>query len=481
MGTAEHDLRKHSRDRSPASVGSPGAANPLAGETRVCDGTACHFGGGAWLAARLGVDGIPRVRCLGHCHAAPVFLSGGRVFGRPRALALDAWLEFWGEAGEPHEDLLPVRRASLASRPVLLRNLVKGALAAGVDEDLPLDEAAIVAGIAGARARAPAGARLPDLERWQIARATASPLRFVVANGAGSDPGAFADRVLLEEDPHAVLAGMRACAVAIGAAQGFVCVRAEFLRAQQAMQAAILVARGRGLLGNGFDVEVVSGTGAYVDGEEAMLLNLLEGVRGEPGIRHLEPARHGLFERPTVVEDVETFATLPWVLRTGRAPDTRVLSVSGAVRTPALVEAPIGTPLAAVIEQGCGGAAPGARIGMALVGGPTGHVVPASRLETPVSIERLPRLGHGGVVVLDDTVSPRALALHLFDFIATASCGACAPCRTAAAQLPGVRDRASLEALLDGMSGSVCRVGREVAGPIRELLALHGAAVFDPA
>ena len=451
---------------------------PLRHETRACDGTACHFAGGDRLRARLGADLIP-VRCLGHCHGAPVFLSGGRVFARPLDMDLDGWLDGWGETGEPHEDLTPVRRISLAAVPVALRHLVHGAAEVESERWRLPDGPAVLAHVESAAARAVPGAPLPDATRWRAARDTAAPMRFVVANGLRSDPGAFAERVLLEEDPHAVLEGMVACARAIDARRGFVCIRAEYPRAQSALRAAVEEARAQGHLGGGFDVEVVSGSGAYVDGEDNALLNALEGIRGEPGIRLLEPERHGLFDHPTIVESVETLAVLPWVVRTGRAPATRLVSLSGAVRTPGLVEVPLGTPLATVIERGGGGMAAGRRAGMALVGGPTGHLLPAARLGTPLGPGSLPRLGQAGVVVLDDTVSPRALATHLFEFVATESCGGCAPCRNASSRLAAARDRVALEMLLDAMeSGSVCRVGRQAPGPIRDLLAAYGDAVL---
>lgn len=447
---------------------------------RVCDGTACHFAGADLLAGRLAEQGpISRVRCLGHCYAAPTFLSGHRAFARPAAEPLERWLAGWGEGGEPLEDLAPVPRASLAEPPVVLRNLLPGARRTGLGEyHLPAGPE-ILAAIAAANLRGRGGAAFPTAAKWQAARDAQASERYVVANGDEGDPGSFVDRLLLEEDPHAVLAGMLACARVIGASRGFVYVRGEYPRAQERLREAIAAAREAGHLGAGFDVEVVSGAGAYVCGEETALLSSLEGLRGESQAKPPYPTQHGLFGRPTVVQNVETLAVVPWIARTGRAGGTKALSLSGAIARPGVVEVPLGTPLAQVLERAGGGAPAGRRWRMALIGGPMGRVLPERRFDAPLSYDALPGLGHGGIVVLDETVTPRALAEHLFAFAAAESCGSCTPCRVGTSRLGAPRDRAGLERLLETLEiGSLCGFGQGVPRPIRDLLEHFGDQVL---
>jgi NADH:ubiquinone oxidoreductase subunit F (NADH-binding) len=447
---------------------------------QVCDGTACHFAGGGSLAAALGLRGpASAVRCLGHCYAAPTFMSGGRVFARPAAQPLDAWIAGWGEGSEPHEDLAAPPRASLADPAIVLRNLLPGTRPAGLGEYALPGGPEILAAIAATGLRGRGGAAFPTAAKWQAARDTEAPERFVVANGDEGDPGSYVDRLLLEEDPHAVLAGMVACARVIGAARGFVYVRAEYPRAQARVREAIAEARAAGHLGRGFEVEVTSGAGAYVCGEETALLRSIEGLRGESQLKPPYPAQRGLFGRPTVVQNVETLAVVPWIARTRRATGTKAFCLSGAIERPGVVEAPLGTPLRHLLDQAGGGPGRGRHWRMALVGGPMGCVLPAARFDTALSYDALPGLGHGGIVLLDQAVTPRDLAQHLFAFAAAESCGACTPCRVGTARLAAMSDRTSLERLLETMAiGSLCGFGQGVPRPIRDLLEHFGDEVF---
>ena len=204
---------------------------------RVCDGTACHFEGGRTLEAHLARCGpLGAVRCLGHCYGAPAFQTGAAVFARPRDESLESWLAGWGEDGSPAPDLLPIPRHSLAEVPVVLRHLLRGAATQTFDEyELP-DGEAILRALEAAHLRGRGGASYPTAAKWRAARDTPADERFVVANGDEGDPGSFVDRLLLEEDPHAVLAGMVACARVIGARRGIVYIRAEYPRAQLVMR-----------------------------------------------------------------------------------------------------------------------------------------------------------------------------------------------------------------------------------------------------
>ena len=179
----------------------------------------------------------------------------------------------------------------------------------------------------------------------------------------------------------------------------------------------------------------------------------------------------GLHGKPTVVQNVETLSIIPWVLRTGLRPDTKAFSLSGAIATPCAAEASFGTPLRTLIDIAGGGVSPGRRFKMALVGGPLGTVIPAHELDTPLTFHAMPGMGHGGIVVLDDTVSARTLAEHLFGFAAAESCGNCTPCRVGTAQLARMPDEAALVRLMDTLeAGSLCGFGAGVPRPIRDLL-----------
>ncbi|MFZ5478526.1 MAG: NADH-ubiquinone oxidoreductase-F iron-sulfur binding region domain-containing protein [Myxococcota bacterium] len=443
----------------------------LDGGTRVCDGTSCHFGGSAALRAEA--PGAGTVRCLGMCHDPPGVMVGDAVYAGVRTMS---------QVEGPPDLLLrpdarrPVPRLSLCGAPVLLRNAI-GPGDPASEYDLPGGDA-ILAAVEASGLRGRGGAAYPTAAKWRAARDTPAPERWVVANGDEGDPGSFADRVLLEDDPHAVLAGMVACARAIGARRGVVYVRAEYPRARLSVRLALAEARAAGWLGD-LDVEVSTGAGSYVVGEETALLRSIEGLRGEPSPKPPYPAQSGLFGLPTVVQNVETLAAVPWVVRHGRPSGTKLVSVAGAVLRPGLVEAPFGTPLARILEEGAGGPAPGRRWKMALVGGPMGRVVPAGAFDVPLSYEALPGMGHAGVVVLDDTVTPRALARHLFDFARAESCGACVPCRVGTTRLAAAGDRAALERLLDTLEiGSRCGFGAGVPRPVRDLLAHYGDEVL---
>jgi NADH:ubiquinone oxidoreductase subunit F (NADH-binding) len=447
---------------------------------QVCEGAACHFAGGDTLALHLERGtGIVRVRCLGHCYAAPSFRSGDAVYARPRHMDVEGWVAQWGETGEPAQALSPVPRRALVDPPVLLRNLLSAGRDTPLEDyDLP-DGAAILAAVEASGLRGRGGATFPTAAKWNVARQAPGAERYVVAHGDQGDPGSYADRLLLEEDPHAVLAGMLACARAIGARHGVVFIRTEYPRARRSVQAAIDQARAAGRLGGEFDVEVFVGSGVYVRGEETAMLNAIQGLRGEPRPRPPYPAESGLWGLPTVVQHVETLAMVPWIVRTGRGSGTKAVSLSGAVSRPGVVEVGLGTSLRRVLDEGGGGAADGRRWKMALVGGPLGHVVPERNFDVALSYETLPGLGHAAVVVLDDRTNARALAEHLFDFVRAESCGTCTPCRVGTSQLPYLETRPELERLLETLEiGSLCGFGQAVPRPIRDLIAHFGEELF---
>jgi len=401
--------------------------------TRTCTGTACSFARG-WRPSP-GAE----VRCVGRCYQAPCELTAG-----------------------DH----PIPATSLVPEPVVFRGVLGEPSDPQSAYELPAHDQ-ILALIEASGLRGRGGAAYPTAAKWRAAAITPSATRYVVANGDEGDPGSFVDRLLLERDPHAVLAGMNACAAAIGATHGIVYIRGEYPRAIEIMRRAIDEAR----LIPGFDVVVHVGAGSYVCGEETALLRGIEGLRAEPSPKPPYPAERGLHGRPTVVQNVETLSIIPWVLRTGRRPDTKAFSLSGALATPCAAEASFGTPLRTLLDVAGGGMLSGRRFKMALVGGPMGTVIPAHELDTPLTFHAMPGMGHGGIVALDDSVSARTLAEHLFGFAAAESCGNCTPCRAGTAQLSRTTDEAALVRLLDTLEvGSLCGFGAGVPRPIRDLL-----------
>lgn len=425
-----------------------------------CAGTACTFPNGARATGDLVAPDAseqPRpLHCLGRCYEAPTRLEAGAF---------------------------RVPRRSLARPPMVFRHLLGErpslpALYATPDADAILDTLDRV----GLRGRG--GAAFGTAAKWRAARAARGTPKYVVANGDEGDPGSFVDRLLLEEDPHAILAGIQACAIATGASEGIVYIRAEYPYAAEVMRAAIAEAAAASLIRPGLRLSVHVGGGSYVCGEETALLRAIEGLRAEPRPKPPYPAERGLFGRPTVVQNVETLAIVPELLRTQRRSSTKAFSVSGAVAQPGAVEAEMGISLQVLIDEGAGGIRARRTARMALVGGPLGRVVPAAHFsDVRLDYDAFPGLGHGGVVVLDDTVDARSLARHLFAFAATESCGACTPCRVGTAQLVSRETLADLSRLLDTLElGSMCGFGQAVPRPLRDLLQHFPDEMFaDPA
>lgn len=416
---------------------------------RPCGGTACAF-------ARHGQppEAEHPIYCLGRCYEPPAHEA------RP--------------AG-------PIPRSSLVDPPAVLRHVLGRDVDPLADYDLP-GGAEILERVLASGLRGRGGAAYPTGQKWRVARDTPAADRWVVCNGDEGDPGAYVDRLLLEEAPHSVLAGMVACARAIGAGRGVVFVRGEYPEAAQRMRAAVQVAEARGLLGE-LRVSVMRGAGSYVAGEETALLRAIEGLRAEPWVKPPYPAERGLEGLPTVVQNVETLSLVPEIVRAGGAGAAgarrKAVCLAGAIRRPGVVEIELGTPLRRVLEEAGGGAPEGRPWKMALVGGPMGRVVPAAELDVPLSYDGLPGMGHGGVVLLDTSVRARTLAEHLFTFAAAESCGNCAPCRIGTSQLASRPDRAGLERLMDTLEmGSLCGFGQGVPRPLRDLLRHFPSEMF---
>ena len=306
------------------------------------------------------------------------------------------------------------------------------------------------------------GAGYPTGLKWDTVALQPPGPRFVVCNADEGDPGAFMDRSVLEGDPHRLLEGLAIAAFAVGAERGYIYVRAEYPLAIERLRRALEQAQQRRLLGpgSGLELELRVGAGAYVCGEETALLQSILGRRGQPRPRPPYPAQAGLWGAPTLINNVETLAAVPVILRRGAdwfaaigtetSKGTKVFSLSGAVRRTGLVEVPMGTSLRTVVETMGGGVAPGpgspgGGVKAVQTGGPSGGCIPAHLLDTPVDYESLQALGSamgsGGMVVVGEAMAMPELARHFMHFSVEESCGKCLPCRAGTVQLEQLLDR----------------------------------------
>ncbi|MCF8120454.1 MAG: NADH-quinone oxidoreductase subunit NuoF [Deltaproteobacteria bacterium] len=360
------------------------------------------------------------------------------------------------------------------------------------------------------------GAGFPTGLKWQFCAASEGSPKYMLCNADEGDPGAFMDRSILESDPHSVLEGMIIGAKAIGSHQGYIYVRAEYPLAIQRLQTAIAQAKDYGLLGedilgSGFDMEIdlYFGAGAFVCGEETALMRSIEGKRGMPRPRPPFPAHKGLWDRPSVLNNVETLANVPQIMYRGaewfsslgteKSSGTKVFALSGRVRNIGLIEVPMGTPLRAIIYDIGGGIPDGKRFKAVQLGGPSGGCIPESLIETPVDYENIAKtgaiVGSGGMVVMDETTCMVDLAKFFLGFTAEESCGKCTPCREGTQQLLNILERITrgegrpddierLENLSKVIqSASLCGLGQTAPNPVLSTLRYfrheYEAHIFD--
>jgi len=306
------------------------------------------------------------------------------------------------------------------------------------------------------------GAGFPTGTKWAFAAAQPKGQKYVCCNADEGDPGAFMDRSVLEGDPHAVLEAMAIAGYAIGADKGFIYVRAEYPIAVHRLEIAIKQARELGLLGNNifgtdfsFDVELRLGAGAFVCGEETALMTSIEGNRGEPRPRPPFPAVKGLFGKPTVLNNVETYANIPRIILLGadwfrnigteKSPGTKVFALGGKITNTGLVEVPMGTTLREIVEEIGGGIPNGKKFKAAQTGGPSGGCIPAKHLDVPIDYENLSAIGSmmgsGGLIVMDEDSCMVDIARFFLEFTVDESCGKCTPCRIGTKRLLEMLDR----------------------------------------
>ncbi len=300
------------------------------------------------------------------------------------------------------------------------------------------------------------GAGFPTGVKWGFAAANEADQKYVCCNADEGDPGAFMDRSILEGDPHVVLESMAIAGYAIGASQGYIYVRAEYPIAVKRLQIAIDQAHEYGLLGNdifgtgfNFDISLRLGAGAFVCGEETALMTSIEGKRGEPRPRPPFPAVKGLFEKPTILNNVETWANITQIILNGadwfksigteRSSGTKVFALGGKIKHTGLVEVPMGTTLREIVEEIGGGVPNGHTFKAAQTGGPSGGCIPASEMDVKIDYDNLltigAMMGSGGMIIMDDTTCMVDIAKFFLEFTVDESCGKCTPCRVGTRRL----------------------------------------------
>ena len=347
------------------------------------------------------------------------------------------------------------------------------------------------------------GAGFPTGTKWHFVRKEQSDTKYAVVNGDEGDPGAYMDRTVMEDNPHQVLEGMMIAAFAVGAGHGYFYIRGEYPIAINRIQGAIRAARRAGILGRSvlgsdfsFNADVRIGAGAFVCGEETALIHSIEGKRGMPRMRPPYPSTSGLWGKPTLINNVETMASIPSILQNGadwyaaigteKSKGTKVFALAGQLTNTGLIEVPMGISLREIIYD-IGNDVPGeAKFKAAQTGGPSGGCIPVSHLDTPVDYESLKELGSimgsGGLVIIDTTTSMPEFARFFMDFCVDESCGKCVPCRVGTVQI-----RALLDKLIDGRgelgdlerlksicemvkSTSLCGLGQSAPNPVLSTL-----------
>ena len=347
------------------------------------------------------------------------------------------------------------------------------------------------------------GAGFPTGLKWKFAAANEADQKYVCCNADEGDPGAFMDRSILEGDPHAVLEAMAIAGYAIGASQGYIYVRAEYPIAVKRLEIAISQAREYGLLGKNifdsgfdFDIELRLGAGAFVCGEETALMTSIEGNRGEPRPRPPFPALKGLFQKPTILNNVETFANIPQIIVNGpewfasmgteNSKGTKVFALGGKIHNTGLVEVPMGTTLREIVEEIGGGIPNGKKFKAAQTGGPSGGCIPAEHLDVPIDYDNLKKIGSmmgsGGLIIMDEDTCMVDIAKFFLEFTVDESCGKCTPCRIGTRRMLEILEKitkgqATMEDLdkLEELcyhlqSSSLCALGQTAPNPVLSTL-----------
>ena len=468
---------------------------------RVCNAPVCALAGSDELANALcrhlkvapdevSADGeftVEHAPCLGLCDHAPALLVGQTALGRgdPRraaeisARSADKPVSFVGG------DIRILTANCGHGHPTSLSDYQARGGYAGLKKALTMTPQNVLAEVKAAGLVGRGGAAFPTGIKWEGAAKAAGQPKYIVCNADESEPGTFKDRILMEEDPHRTLEGMIIAAHAVGASQGYIYVRGEYPYAFKVMSEAAAEARQGGVLGKNilgseldFDIEMRLGAGAYICGEETALLESIEGKRGFPRIKPPFPTTHGLFGKPTVINNVETFCNVPLIVERGateyrkigteRSPGPKLFCMSGQVQRPGLYEVPFGITLRHLLFDLAGGLKPRRKLQAVLMGGAAGAFAVEKDLDVVLSFGNLSAaglpLGSGAVMVFDDSANLRDVLKRLAHFFADESCGKCYPCQLGAHRQYEILDRSA--------------AGHSLAGD-RERLSDVGATMID--
>ena len=504
----------------------------------ICGGTGCNSSGSAHLETALekelaakGIQDeikIVKTGCFGLCALGPVMIvyPEGTFYSRVQVNDIPEIVEehllkgrivdrlVYNDAaeGETHATSLNDTAFYKKQKRVALRNCgvinpeiideyiaVDGYQALGKClTELSREDVINILKESGLRGRG--GGGFPTAMKWQFAYNQTADQKYVVCNADEGDPGAFMDRSILEGDPHALIEAMAIAGYVIGANQGYVYVRAEYPIAVKRLQIAINQARDYGLLGKDifgtgfdFDMDIRLGAGAFVCGEETALLTSIEGHRGEPRVRPPFPAVKGLFDKPTIINNVETYANIPQIILKGadwfasmgteKSKGTKVFALGGKIENTGLVEIPMGTTLREIVYEIGGGIPNGKKFKAAQTGGPSGGCIPASLIDTPVDYDSLiaigSMMGSGGLIVMDEDNCMVDIAKFFLEFTVDESCGKCTPCRVGTRRMleilekitDGRGDIEKLEELaLTIKATSLCGLGQTAPNPVLSTL-----------
>jgi NADH-quinone oxidoreductase subunit F len=487
------------------------------GRTRlqVCGDPICALQGAdellAGLCGRAGVepgqvsaDGrfeIERVPCLGLCNQAPALHIDGRPVGTASFGGLEELLHGGGKwQGDWVAGASQVLTANChGSGPMNLEKFRARSGYEGLRRALRLSQEDVISEVKAAGLLGRGGAAFPAGIKWEAVFKAPGDTKYVVCNADESEPGAFKDRILLEKDPHRMLEGLIISAYAVGAHQGYIYVRGEYPTAFAALQGAVAEARQAGILGEtilgsafSFELELRQGAGAYICGEETALFESIEGRRGFPRIKPPFPTTHGLFGKPTVINNVETLCNVPFILREGAeffrkfgtalSTGTKLFCVSGDVVRPGLYEVPFGVTLRSLLYSQAGGVPGGKGLGAVLLGGAAGTFALEQDLDVRLSFEHLRSaglvLGSGSIMVFDETRDMRDVLRRVARFFAEESCGKCFPCQIGTQRQYEILTRAAAGQALDGdelrlgdvgwtmADASLCGLGQTAASAV---------------
>jgi NADH-quinone oxidoreductase subunit F len=468
---------------------------------RVCSAPVCALAGAEGLADALcrhlqmepgevSSDGeftVEHAPCLGLCDHAPALLVGETALGcaRPEQAAEICARDGARPVSFVGGDIRILTSNCGRGHPTSLADYRSGGGYAGLKKALTMTPQDVLAEVKAAGLVGRGGAAFPTGVKWEGAAKAPGHPKYIVCNADESEPGTFKDRILMEEDPHRTIEGMIIAARAVGARRGYFYVRGEYPYAFKVMGDALEEARQAGIIGDNilgsgldFDIEMRLGAGAYICGEETALLESIEGKRGFPRIKPPFPTTHGLFGKPTVINNVETFCNVPLILERGaaeyrkmgtdRSPGPKLFCVSGQIQKPGLYEVTFGATLRHVLFDLAGGLKQGHKLQALLMGGAAGAFATEKDLDLILSFEHLGAaglpLGSGAVMVFDDSADMRDVLKRLAHFFADESCGKCYPCQLGAHRQYEILDRAA--------------AGLPVAGD-RERLADVGGTMID--